>query len=117
PWSSPVSLGDRGRPYIRLLGHNRPAARAVCPGGGERSLALPADSFPGRRRHTVPTRRAHARLLRLALVDALLELLETRAQRASELREFVRTEQDQHDDQNDEQFLSPESKHCGNSSA
>ena len=69
-----------------------------------------ADSFPGRHGHTLPTRRAHARLLRLALVDALLELLETRAQRASELREFVRTEQNQHDDRNYEELLSPESK-------
>jgi hypothetical protein len=32
-------------------------------------------------------------------------------QRTSELREFVRTEQDQHDDQDHEQLLRPESKH------
>jgi len=41
----------------------------------------------------------------------VLELLETRPQRSSELLESVRAEQDQHDDQDHEQFLRPKSKH------
>jgi hypothetical protein len=57
------------------------------------------------------TRRADAGLVRLGIVDAFLELLETRPKRSSELRESVRAEQDQHNDQDHEQFLRPKPKH------
>src|SRR5439155_18036445 len=70
-----------------------------------------------RRSPAISTRRAAAGLLRLALVDAFLELLEARPQRSSELREAVRAEQDQHDHQDHEQFLSSKSKHYCHSSA
>src|SRR5438128_4224589 len=76
----------------------RPAAGAVGPVGGERALALPTASLAGRRSPAISTRRVDAGLFRLALVDAFLELLETRPKRPSKLWESVRAEQDQHDD-------------------
>src|SRR5262245_36902731 len=89
----------------------RPTSGAVGPLSFERALALAAGSLAGWRRRTLRTRWAGAGLLRVALVDALLELLETRPKRSSELGESVRAEQDQHDDQDHEQLLRPKSKH------
>src|SRR5438552_16930251 len=80
------------------LGRRRPAAGAVGPVRGKRALALLTASLAGRRSPAISTRRVDARLFRLALVDAFLELLETRPKRPSKLRESVRAEQDQHDD-------------------
>src|SRR5438552_9550879 len=47
----------------------------------------------------------------LHLADALLELLDARAQRAGEIGQPVRAEEDQHDDQDDQQFLRAKAKH------
>src|SRR2546426_12716276 len=91
-----ASSGALTNPRVRPLGHRRPAPGAVGPVGGERALTLPAASLAGRRSPAISTRRADADLLRRGLVDALLELLETRPKRSSELRESVRAEQDQH---------------------
>src|SRR5438128_3977172 len=112
-----ASSGARANLWAGRLGRDRPAPRAVGPVGGKRALALPARSLARRRSPAISTRRAAAGLLRLALVDAFLELLEARPQRSSELREAVRAEQDQHDHQDHEQFLSSKSKHYCHSSA
>ena len=66
------------RAPTNLLGRHGPAPWAMGPVGGEPALALPADSLARRRCPALSTRRVDAGLLRLALVDAFLELLETR---------------------------------------
>src|SRR5215831_805883 len=95
----------------------RPTSGAVGPLSFERALALATGSLAGWRRPTLRARRADAGLLRVALVDALLELFEAGPKRSSELGESVRAEQDQHDDQDHEQLLRPKSKHHCNSFA
>src|SRR5713101_1071532 len=112
-----ASSGTLAHPHGRLVGRRSPAPGAVGPVRRERALAIPAASLAGRRRPPISTRRADAGLLRLGLIDAFLELLETRPKRSRELREPVRPEQDQHDDQDDQQFLRTKSKHPWDSSA
>src|SRR5437899_12499781 len=106
-----ASSGARANLWAWLLGRHRPAPRAVGPVGGERALALPAGSLAGRRSPAISTRRAAAGLLRLALVDAFLELLEARPQRSIELLEAVRAEQDQNEQQDHEQILMSKPNH------
>src|SRR3989475_12791314 len=106
-----ASSGALTNPRVRPLGHGRPAPGTVGPVGGERALALRAASLAGRRSPTIGTRRADAGLLHLGIIDAFLELLETRPKRSSELRESVRAAQDQHDNQDHEQLLRPKAKH------
>src|SRR5262245_66466881 len=89
----------------------RPTPGAVGPLSFEQTLALAAGSLAGWRRPTLGTWWADAGLLRLALVDALLELFETRSERPSESGESVRAEQDQHEDQDHEQLLRPKPRH------
>src|SRR5437867_1834957 len=50
-------------------------------------------------------------LLRRALVDALLELVHGFAERARDLRQLAAPEQHEHDHQNDQQLLRPQTKH------
>src|SRR5713101_5574985 len=111
-----ASSGTLAHPHGRLVGRRSPAPGAVGPVRRERALAIPAASLAGRRRPPISTWRAGAGLLRLGLIDAFLELLETRPKRSRELREPVRPEQDQHDDQDDQQFLRTKSKHPWDSS-
>src|SRR5262249_31175709 len=88
-----LSAARANRP-IRLWRHCRPASRAVGPIEGERTLAQATGSLAGWRRPTLRRRRADAGPLCLGLVDALLELLETRSKRSGELGEPVRAEED-----------------------
>src|SRR5712692_4639965 len=47
----------------------------------------------------------------LHLVDPLLELLDAAAERAGEIRQALGAEEDQHDHQNQQQLLVPQTKH------
>src|SRR5437762_11659653 len=89
-----ASSGAMGNLGVRPLGHRPPTPRAVGPVGGERALALLAASLAGHRCPAISTRRAAASLLRLGLIDALLELLETRPKRSSERSEERRVGKD-----------------------
>src|SRR5262249_17956136 len=57
--------------------------------------------------------RGHRRVVLGDLVDALLELLDAAPERAGQIRQALGAKQNQYDDENQQQFLIPQTKHGG----
>src|SRR5207302_357012 len=78
PGAAQLIRGAHERAPPNLLGRHGRAPSAMRTVGAEQAVGVAADSLARRRCPALSTRRVDAGLLRLALVDAFLELLETR---------------------------------------
>src|SRR5713226_2788562 len=88
-----------------------PVTRAMS-AESRRWVATRTTRRPGLRLLLVVLLHGRRRLV-LHLGHALLELLDAAAERAGQIRKALGPEQDQHDDENQQQFLISQTKHDG----